>query len=551
MVWAGRLAAGFVLAMCLLAVGAGGGDARPRVSPAAGSPAGPCGIHIPVSAIPRHVAVYRDRRRVTARRSSRRPTSGPGGTGQPLYLEVGDVIRVNRPATFAFEFLGNRYRLRHAVVTLVCRRLLLDPNIRRATRRVVALELGAGQVEVGVHGVLPRHALVLSEEMMALTASRRASFVVERDPVTRRTRAWTLNAPIFAALPSHQRVRIESELSNTAISDHAGLRLDIWPFPISRRQRPTRPADGLVPFWDDGQECSVGCQAPGAIPGWPIEPFHKQHAIRAGINELRPSGPHVAVDIEAANFAPVYAIQSGYVSIRYMGTADVNVDVGNFDYWHIHPTVSDGQYIVAYQTELGWVLYNERHVAFSELGPQGEYINPLRPGGSLLPYTDTIAPVIGVPHVYSDGRMTVGAFDPQSFVSRDTTYETPVLAPAALAWRLYNARGASLTGLQWALRGSQVYPPDLQGVFYAPGAMNPGYDCFASKRRCIPNWVYWLAGGLTEPLPVASLPRGRYRLTVYAWDWAGNTSALDYWFTVPLAHAASAPFGPLDAQYDP
>jgi hypothetical protein len=49
------------------------------------------------------------------------------------------------------------------------------------------------------------------------------------------------------------------------------------------------------------------------------------------------------------------------------------------------------------------------------------------------------------------------------------------------------------------------------------------------------------------------LPRGRYRLTVYAWDWAGNTSALDYSFTIPLAHAAGAPrpeFGPLDAQFD-
>jgi len=48
-----------------------------------------------------------------------------------------------------------------------------------------------------------------------------------------------------------------------------------------------------------------------------------------------------------------------------------------------------------------------------------------------------------------------------------------------------------------------------------------------TRRRCIPNWVYWLAGGLTQPLPLSSLQPGRYRLTVYAWDWTGNTSALD------------------------
>ena len=69
-----------------------------------------------------------------------------------------------------------------------------------------------------------------------------------------------------------------------------------------------------------------------------------------------------------------------------------------------------------------------------------------------------------------------------------------------------------------------------------------------------PNWVYRLAGGLTEPLPLAGLPRGRYRLTVYAWDWAGNTSALDDWITLPLPGAAMAPaaaeFGPLDARAD-
>jgi hypothetical protein len=42
-------------------------------------------------------------------------------------------------------------------------------------------------------------------------------------------------------------------------------------------------------------------------------------------------------------------------------------------------------------------------------------------------------------------------------------------------------------------------------------------------------------------------------LTVYAWDWADNTSALDFWFNVPLARGASLlrrESGPLNAQFD-
>jgi hypothetical protein len=94
-------------------------------------------------------------------------------------------------------------------------------------------------------------------------------------------------------------------------------------------------------------------------------------------------------------------------------------------------------------------------------------------------------------------------------------------------------------------------------VIFAPGAANPGFECFYTQLRCIPNWVYNLAGGLTGPLPLAGFRRGRYRLTVYAWDWAGNESALDDWIQVPVASSASAlgtlaeEFGPLNPQFEP
>jgi hypothetical protein len=271
--------------------------------------------------------------------------------------------------------------------------------------------------------------------------------------------------------------------------------------------------------------------------------------VRSGLNELRPANFHIGIDIEASNGQAVYPIQSGRVRLFDVGTQEEHVQVGQFQYWHIHHLVSPGQYAFAYRTDLGKVLYDNRHIALIELGPGGQYLNPLRPGRTLAPYSDTEPPIIGRPRLFTGGRVMVGAFDPQSFVQREH-YLTPVLAPAALGWRLYTAGGRPLTGLQWALRGTQDYPSSLKPVIFAPRTRNPGYNCFAFRVVCIPTWNYWLAGGLTEPLPLGVLAPGRYRLSVYAWDWTGNTSALDDWINLPLRHAADAPRAPIRAAFD-
>jgi hypothetical protein len=482
-----------------------------------------CATHIPLPRLPAHVVVIRHQHRL-------------GHGTQRRFLQVGDRVSVTAPARLRFSYAGNRFTIPHGNIELAC------------AGRALTVELHSGRVEVR-SGRVSKRPLVVSWELAALATARATSFVVGRNPSSRATRAWTLNRPIVAARASDRRLRIDTRATYTAISDSRGLRLDVWPFSISPLQR--RSAPPLPAFWADGRPCSVGCTAPG-VPGWPLKPFHQQHAIRAGINELRPANFHVAVDIEARNSQPVYAIQSGYASIRYPGTGDVNVDIGRFYYWHIAPTVTNGQYVTAYKTVIGHVLTGFGHLALSE-GTTSDYLNPLRPGGSLRPYHDTEPPIIGVPRVFSDGRVIVGAFDPQSFIAPGESYETPVLAPSSLAWRLYDARGRALTALAWAMRGSQNFLPSLKPVIFAPGASNPGFDCFLRKRRCIPNWVYWLAGGLTQPLPLAGLRPGRYRLVVYAWDWAGNRSALDYWIKLPLGRAATPPaaeFGPLRPRFD-
>jgi hypothetical protein len=308
----------------------------------------------------------------------------------------------------------------------------------------------------------------------------------------------------------------------------------IVPFTPSPRLRPPRRADHLPPFWADGRLCSTGCRPAGAIPGWPLKPFHRQHALRAGLNERRTGSLHIGIDIQAWNGQAVYAMQSGRATVIRHGI-DTRVKVGRYLYWHVIPSVSDGQAVAAYRTVVGHVLTPAGHLHLSETLGTGasdeSYLNPLRPGGRVLaPYRDLAPPVIGEPGLHPGGVVDVRAYDPQSFTVR-TTYFTPVLAPAALAYRLYSARGRALTPLRWALRGTHVYPFSLVGVIYWPGARGGGWLCFAYHPRCTPNWHYRLAGGLAPPLP--RVPAGRYLLATYAWDWAGNVSARDDTVTLP------------------
>ena len=318
------------------------------------------------------------------------------------------------------------------------------------------------------------------------------------------------------------------------------------PFPPNPADRATRP--GEVPsLYADGLPCSIGCLPYAAETGWPLRPFHRQHAIRAGLNELRPESLHVGVDIQARDGARVYAVQPGVAQVLAPSGPDGRIQVGNYIYWHINPNVRTGELVTPFKTVLGTVMSGYGHMAFSEIGADGQYANPLRPGGSMLkPYSDHAQPVIGRPSVSRDGQVVVPAYDPQTFI-RKTKYYTPVLAPAAVAYRLYNSHGDPVTPLEWSFRGTHLLQFAERSLIYAPGARDPGYSCFATRSVCIPHWIYRVADGLAPPLP-ATLDPGRYRLTIYAWDWANNKTALDTTVTMtangwrPIGHIPSSLF---------
>jgi hypothetical protein len=302
----------------------------------------------------------------------------------------------------------------------------------------------------------------------------------------------------------------------------AGRTLPFAPDPRDREPRP-----GEVPsLYADGLACSIGCRPYGAELGWPLLTFDHQHPLRAGLNELRPESLHVGVDIQAPDRARVFAVQPGLARVLQARGPNARVQVGNYVYWHVNPAVRTGQAVIPFQTVLGFVMPGYGHLAFSEVDARGNYVNPLRPGGTVLvPYSNRAAPVIGPPSLAADGQVTVAAYSPQTWVRR-TTYVTPVLAPAGIAYRLYDHGGTPITPLEWSFRGTHLLPWRERALIYAPGSHSPGYRCFATRSICVPEWRYRVSGGLAPRLPLYLAP-GSYRLTIYAWDWADNCTALD------------------------
>lgn len=347
---------------------------------------------------------------------------------------------------------------------------------------------------------------------------------------------FALDETIRALVPGKVAYTLRFEPADPELYSATELLLPIaavspatYPFARSRLDRPATVFDQLASFWADGGWCSVGCRPSGARTGWPLKPFHEQHGLRSGLNERRDKGFHLGIDIQAEDRQPVYAVQAGRAHILQAHGTEARVQVGNYVYWHVKIYVREGEWVPAYSRIVGIVHRYTRHLHLSELRG-AEYMNPLRPGGRVLePWTDTEPPVIGRPSLARDGSVVVAAFDPQSFVTK-TGYITPVLAPAALAYRVYDANGHRVGRLEWALRGTHRLSPGLVGTVFTPLAHRPGWRCFALQLICRPNWQYRLAGGLAPRVPLGSLGRGRYRLAVYAWDWAGNVRARDLWF---------------------
>jgi hypothetical protein len=149
-------------------------------------------------------------------------------------------------------------------------------------------------------------------------------------------------------------------------------------------------------------------RATGFSYRWPVKPFDQPHPIRGTFGEPRTTflGPpllatllhgggsfsyHSGIDIAVPDGTPVYPVRSGVASLPSARTVTVVSGSGvMFQYWHIVPTVKDGQSVTAYETMLGRVRRGYGHVHLSQF-QDGVLVNPLLPG-RLGPYADTTRP---------------------------------------------------------------------------------------------------------------------------------------------------------------
>jgi Peptidase family M23 len=180
----------------------------------------------------------------------------------------------------------------------------------------------------------------------------------------------------------------------------------------------------------------VTATRPGSYD-WPVKPFDRQHPVRGFLNDPRIGAHsrafHFGIDIAAPDGTAVYAVEAGTVYVHSPSAIAVATpgDTAIFGYWHIVSAVRDRQFVRRHQL-LGWIGKSWGHVHFAEKR-NGEYVNPLRPGG-LGPYRDPTAPTIAKIG-FSRGALVVVAYDSQSPRVPGAWAGEP-LTPALLRWRV-------------------------------------------------------------------------------------------------------------------
>jgi hypothetical protein len=332
--------------------------------------------------------------------------------------------------------------------------------------------------------------------------------------------------------------------------------------------------------------------------GWPVAPVDEQHPIRGSLDDPRPSGYHIGLDIVVRDDLPaagappnrtnrVFAVEGGTVevaaNVASVGCVNRIVRIGHFAYWHADPvgTVTPGQVVEA-GDPIGWTCKGMWHVHLSEwveVDGVRTWVDPLHPGGKLAPFVDTAKPAIRSIRFFApvattwelDGAVLVappaGARldpaslrglvdvraeidDPQSFrgwltgaFARLRSTHHPYRVRISL--RRVGARGPLLDRDVFRAdrvlgKGEEVtvIPPSVPfAAHFAPGSRQG-----LGANRCVQQAPATCAGRMVLRLfagpgsrrfwNTRTVPNGRYRLTVTAWDRRGNRSARTAMLTV-------------------
>jgi hypothetical protein len=287
-------------------------------------------------------------------------------------------------------------------------------------------------------------------------------------------------------------------------------------------KRSARPLERAVPAQPAAERESYAY-------GWPLKPFHRQHPVRGFFGDPRIADHgqsrqfHFGVDVSGANGTPVYTTLTGTASIHQLHPDVVLVSGTNglqFSYWHVVPTIRNGQRVVAYETVIGHIEKPWAHVHFAE-ARNGVYLNPLRPG-ALGPFVDTTKPRSSRITTELDGRRISPAphhpFDLVAQVGDETPlavprpwHDLPVM-PALVRWRLLDDAGRPVVKWRTVIDFRSTIPDASEfDRIWAPGVTQ-------NHVRMPAKYRVYLARS------IAGLGSGTYTVEVAARDTRGNGS---------------------------
>jgi hypothetical protein len=294
----------------------------------------------------------------------------------------------------------------------------------------------------------------------------------------------------------------------------------------------------------------VACAAavPSALSyGWPLKPFHKAHPIRGNFGDPRtvfsdpfePDGLdgscacsfHNGLDISGVPGQAVYPVVSGVAHVPDLAAVTVRSSGDRaFQYWHITPTVYDGQRVTAYRTVLGHIDGVASHVHFSEID-SSVVINPVGTH-HLRPYSDRTKPrveslllrgpsgqVFKSRGVAGSVELVAQAYDMPALPVPGSWYGYPV-APAVVSWAL-------LSGNRYVVQPTVVvdfrYTLPLPRFFWSVYARGTYQNKPRFGNQQYHEWrgrfEYRLTPGLFNTRKLAD---GTYTLRVTVEDTGGN-----------------------------
>jgi hypothetical protein len=314
--------------------------------------------------------------------------------------------------------------------------------------------------------------------------------------------------------------------------------------------------------------------------GWPVLPLHGQHPIRGSFLDPRPDPRkgaiyHDGIDIGVRDDRPepgaprgrthrVHAIESGRVTAATPRGTRGLVDAGHFRYEHVDALVRVGDTVEPGDV-IGWTTDGSWHVHLGEFifRPDGSrvIVNPLRPGGKVVPYADGDRPAIRAVTFHVPATPTwkrrpgttvallpqagrkldpmrlsgkvdvrVQTHDPQSFIGWFS--QLPWLAaphhPFRVAVTVYSHATGKAVADREVFRSERMLEMPA-GQHFAPGTEQnlPANGCMRLHASVRCDGIYWFRLFPRPYWDTTRLPNGGYRLRVRVWDAVGNRARDD------------------------